>query len=60
LAGWWQRERLLSKTRSPRLIAVSVAIASPVVDFMLENYSKSLSPEELSWQTWFIQSAEFP
>jgi len=48
------------KQEVPRLMAVSVAIGSPVVDSTPENYSKSLSPEELSWQTWFDQSAEFP
>jgi len=48
------------KQEVPRLMVVTVATGSPVVDSRPENYSKSLSPEELSWQTWFDRLAEFP
>jgi len=42
------------KQEVSRLMAVTVAIGSPVVDSTLENYSKFSSPEELSQQTWFV------
>jgi len=43
-----------------RLVAVSVAVGSPVIDSLLKDCSEPSSSEELSWQKWFGQLAEIP